>query len=224
MSEYVYAGLTSQTIDIFIQDSSSTVGAGLSGLLFNTAGLVASYRKGATGARVAITLATQTVGGAWASGGFAEIDATNMKGVYRLDLVNASVDTEGFMTLYLYGATNMLPLALRIDCRPLPVNVLQVNSDAIAAARLARSASTIVACVASGTPSTTSIPTSACTPAGSAADQFKGRIIIFDDDTTTVALRGQATDITASSAAATPTFTVTALTTAPVSGDTFIIV
>ena len=224
MSEYVYAGLQSQTIDIFIQDSSSTVGAGLSGLLFNTAGLVASYRKGATGARVAITLATQTVGGAWASGGFAEIDATNMKGVYRLDLVNASVDTEGFMTLYLYGATNMLPLALRIDCRPLPVNVLQVNSDAIAAARLARSASTIVACVASGTQSTTSIPTSACTPAGSAADQFKGRIIIFDDDTTTVALRGQATDITASSAAATPTFTVTALTTAPVSGDTFIIV
>ena len=68
---------------------------------------------------------------------------------------------------------------------------------------------------------TTSIVTSAMAPAGSVADQFKGRIVTFDDDTITVALRGQATDITASSAIATPTFTVTALTTAAVSGDTF---
>ena len=130
MSEYVYAGLTSQTIDIFIQDSSSTTGDGLSGLVFNSASLVASYRKGATGSRVAITLATQTVGGAYSSGGFVEIDATNMKGVYRLDLVNASVDTEGFVTLYLYGATNMLPLALRIDCRPLPVDIKKLLGTA----------------------------------------------------------------------------------------------
>lgn len=68
---------------------------------------------------------------------------------------------------------------------------------------------------------TTSIPTSALTPAGSATDQFKGRILVFDKNTTTAALRGQATDITASTASATPTFTVTALTTAPASGDTF---
>ena len=77
---------------------------------------------------------------------------------------------------------------------------------------------------ASGTPTTTSIPTSAMSPATSVADQVKGRIVIFDHDTTTAALRGQATDITASSASATPTLTVTALTTAPVSGDTFTIV
>lgn len=68
---------------------------------------------------------------------------------------------------------------------------------------------------------TTSIPTSAFTPAGAAADQFKGRIVVFDNDTTTVTLRGQATDITASSNAATPTLTVTALTHAPAAGDTF---
>ena len=77
---------------------------------------------------------------------------------------------------------------------------------------------------ASGTPTTTSIPTSAMTPATSVADQLKGRIVVFDDNTTTAALRGQATDITASSASATPTLTVTALTTAPVSGDTFTVV
>ena len=130
MSEYVYAGMTSQTIDIFLRDSSSTTGQGLSGLVYNSASLVASYRKGATGSRTAITLATQTVGGAYSSGGFVEIDATNMKGVYRLDIPNAAVDTEGFVTLYLYGATNLLPTALRIDCRPLPVDVKKFGGTA----------------------------------------------------------------------------------------------
>jgi hypothetical protein len=71
---------------------------------------------------------------------------------------------------------------------------------------------------------TTSVVTSAMSPATSVADQLKGRIVIFDHNTTTAALRGQATDITASSASATPVLTVTALTTAPASGDTFTIV
>jgi hypothetical protein len=67
--------------------------------------------------------------------------------------------------------------------------------------------------------STTSIVTSSMNPAANVTDQFKGKIISFDDATTTTALRGQSTDITASTAAG--VLTVTALTTAPVSGDTF---
>ena len=136
MSEFVYAGLISQTIDIFLQDSSSSTGQGLAGLVYDSAGLVASYRKGATGSRTAITLATQTVGGAFSSGGFVEVEATHMKGVYRLDLPNAAVDTEGFVTLFLYGATNLLPTALRIDCRALPVDVKKVLADAQSATDL----------------------------------------------------------------------------------------
>lgn len=69
--------------------------------------------------------------------------------------------------------------------------------------------------------STTSIPTSAFSPAGASADQFKGRIVVFDNDTATAALRGEATDITASTNAATPTLTVTALSATPAAGDTF---
>lgn len=68
---------------------------------------------------------------------------------------------------------------------------------------------------------TTSIPTSAFSPAGASADQFKGRIVVFDNDTTTTTLRGEATDITASTNAATPTLTVSTLSAAPASGDTF---
>lgn len=58
-------------------------------------------------------------------------------------------------------------------------------------------------------------------PAGVVEDQFVGRIVVFDNDTLTAALRGQATDITANTAAALPVFTVTALTTAPAVGDKF---
>ena len=76
---------------------------------------------------------------------------------------------------------------------------------------------------------TTSIPTSACSPAGAIANQFMGRSIIFTAATTTTTLRGLACSVTASSNAATPTFTVamsdnSALPAAPVSGDTFVIV
>lgn len=82
----------------------------------------------------------------------------------------------------------------------------------------------IVGTVGASSPSTTSFTPSAVSPSGSALNQWNGRIIIFDIATTTAALRGQATDITGCSAAALPLLTYTALTTAPVSGDTFTIV
>tara|TARA_R110000772_G_scaffold23646_2_gene63147 strand:+ start:9642 stop:12341 length:2700 start_codon:yes stop_codon:yes gene_type:complete len=78
----------------------------------------------------------------------------------------------------------------------------------------------VVGTVGSGS-TTTSIVSSSVTPSGTDADQFKGKIMTFTDDTTTAALRGQATDITANTGVAAPTFTVTALTASAVSGDTF---
>lgn len=114
------------------------------------------------------------------------------------------------------------------------ITAASLASDAITAAKVAADVSTEIrdaivkrttlrGTVGSSS-TTTSIVTSGMTPATSVADQLKGRIVLFDDDTTTAALRGQATDITASSASATPTLTVTALTNAPASGDTFTIV
>ena len=76
---------------------------------------------------------------------------------------------------------------------------------------------------ATGTLSTTQMTTTGMSPAMTAANQLAGQILMFDHDTTTAALRGQKTDITASSAAANPLLTFTALTTAPANGDTFTI-
>lgn len=107
---------------IFIQDSSSTAGAGLAGLVFNSAGLVASYVR-PLAARVALTLVTQTVTGAHSDGGFVEVDATNMAGFYRLDLSDAvcasGVDS---VTVMLKGATNMAPLLLEIQLTDVDLN------------------------------------------------------------------------------------------------------
>jgi hypothetical protein len=117
-----------------IQDTSSTTGAGLTGLVYNSSGLKAYYRIGATGASTAITLATQTATGVWSSGGFAEIDSTNMKGAYRLDIPDAVAASSAMVTVYLYGATNMAPVALRIDCRPVPADLKKIVTQSVTAA------------------------------------------------------------------------------------------
>lgn len=115
----IVAGATSQSVNIFIQDSSSTVGAGLSGLVFNSSGLIAYYTfTGVNATSTQITLATlSAVNSAYSSGGFKEIDATNMKGLYRLDLPNAVLATSKgrAVTVQLGGATNMAPCVLEIE-------------------------------------------------------------------------------------------------------------
>jgi hypothetical protein len=53
---------------------------------------VFAYVRGLAAA-VAITLVAQTPTGAWTSGGFCQVDATNAPGLYRLDIPNAAVVT-----------------------------------------------------------------------------------------------------------------------------------
>jgi len=74
-------GSTSQSIELYL---------GATGLTSSTSGLSARYNRSRT-ASVAITLVARTIAQAWTSGGFAEVDATNMPGVYRLDLPDAAV-------------------------------------------------------------------------------------------------------------------------------------
>jgi hypothetical protein len=117
MTLQIYAGLTSQTVRFFVQDTSSTSGAGLTGLTSGISGLTAYYTKGGTGSATAITLASQTATGAWTSGGFCAVDGTNMPGVYRLDIPNAALDSEVETIIMLRGATNMAPVCLRVTGR-----------------------------------------------------------------------------------------------------------
>ncbi len=115
----VFAGATSQSVNVFVQDSSSTTGAGLTGLVFNSSGLTAYYTFAGTNAgATAISLATlAAVNSAWASGGFKEIDSTNMPGMYRLDLPNAvlAASKGRSVAAMLKGAASMAPCPLEIE-------------------------------------------------------------------------------------------------------------
>lgn len=108
MSSFVFqTGATSKTINV--RAYIDTTFLPKTALVFNSAGMTAYFREGATGAATAITLATQTVGGAYSSGGFVLIDDTNMPGVYRLDLPNAALDAAAgsLVTVHL-KATNVV--------------------------------------------------------------------------------------------------------------------
>lgn len=89
----ITAGDTSKTIYLRLRDS--TTGLAKTGLVYNSAGVTCSYTL-PLAARAAISLVTQTVTGAWSSGGFVEVDATNCKGLYRLDLPDAAIASGHF--------------------------------------------------------------------------------------------------------------------------------
>jgi hypothetical protein len=74
-------GSTSQSIELYL---------GATGITASTSGLSARYNRTRT-ASVDIPLVARTIAQAWTSGGFAEVDATNMPGVYRLDVPDAAL-------------------------------------------------------------------------------------------------------------------------------------
>lgn len=202
-----------------------------------------------TNIRIPVTTLTDTVttytGNTVQTGdSFARIGVAGA-GLTNIDLPNQTMDIVGNITGNLSGSVGSvtgavgsvtgltaatvhsdlddiqtrLPAALTSDGN-IKADSLRISGSAESADRLERSTLAIVTATCAALGTTTSIIASAVSPTSGTNDQFKGRIITFDKDTTTTNLRGQATDITAYTHA-TLTFTVTALTTAPVVGDTF---
>lgn len=147
-------------------------------------------------------------------------------GMYYLDLTSAEMDADTVAVIIKTtssGAKTSPIVLYPEEAGDVRANITAVNDNTGGVAGLERAMRAITTGTVGAASTTSSVVSSALSPAGSATDQFKGQIMAFDKDTTTAALRGQKTDITASTGSATPTFTVTALTTAPVSGDTFTI-
>lgn len=111
------AGTTSKRIAIFIQDSSSTTGAGLTGLAFGTSGLTCYSWIDTDGNVGGTSQALQTATlGTWTTRGFKEKDATNMPGFYEFGVPDALLAAGvKWATLMFKGATNMAPLVLEIE-------------------------------------------------------------------------------------------------------------
>lgn len=103
---------TSRTEYVWIQDSSSSTGAGLTGLTSLSAGLTLTYvvERGSPGSLgiAALTNAND----AWASGGFIAVSTALMPGLYRLDIPNVVFQTADKAVVMLKGAANMVPVVL----------------------------------------------------------------------------------------------------------------
>ena len=109
----ITAGTTSYILDIFVQDSSSTAGAGLAGLVYNTASLTAKYKRQGSATWTTISLATATAG-TWASGGFIAAGSAD-DGDYELHLPNAVIASGvAWVAVSLQGAANMAPTKIRL--------------------------------------------------------------------------------------------------------------
>jgi len=113
MKRKMTAGQTSVSVPIFVQDTSSTTGGGLSGLTSGTSGLVAEYRRRGQSSWTAITLTSKTLG-TWTSGGIVADGA--LAGAYELDLPDAVCASGArWVAVRLRGAANMLPCLIEIE-------------------------------------------------------------------------------------------------------------
>lgn len=89
-------GSTNQTVELYL---------GATGLTATTTGLRATYAR-TRSATVSVPLVSQTTTGAWISGGFCEISASTMPGMYRLDVPNAAfADGADNVTIFVGGAS-----------------------------------------------------------------------------------------------------------------------
>jgi hypothetical protein len=115
MTWQIAAGSTNVTVNVFVKNKTLNDGSGLTGLVFNSGGLTCYYIRPGANATI-LNLVSQTVTGAHTDGGFVEIDATNMPGVYRLDIPDAvSASGVNTVTIMLQGAANMAPAVIEIQ-------------------------------------------------------------------------------------------------------------
>lgn len=108
------AGTISEILQIFIRDSSSTTGAGLTGLTSASSGLTGYYCRNNQSTATSISLVTMTLG-TYTSGGFKELDATNMPGWYQFCPPNGVFTSGGSAAIHLKGVTNMAPLPIEVE-------------------------------------------------------------------------------------------------------------
>lgn len=111
----VKAGSTSRIEHIFLLDSTSTTGAGKTGV--TTTGTTAYYIRNGQSTPTAITLDGTGTVGTYVSGDFLQVDSANMPGVYELhvpDAVFASATGVNHAVVMIKG-TGFAPVVLEYD-------------------------------------------------------------------------------------------------------------
>lgn len=113
MKRKLTAGITSVSLAIFVQDTSSTTGGGLGSLTHATSGLIAEYRRQGQSSWTTITLSAGTLG-TYSSGGW--VADGGLTGAYEVGIPDAAFAAGARMVLIRFrGAANMLPVLIEIE-------------------------------------------------------------------------------------------------------------
>lgn len=113
MKRKLHAGSTGRSVPIFVFDSTKTDGSGLA-LVYNTAGLVAEYRREGQASWAAFPLSAGTLG-TYSSGGF--VADGGVTGAYELGLPDAAIaaGSATWCLVRLRGAASMVAAMLEIE-------------------------------------------------------------------------------------------------------------
>ena len=108
-------GTTSNIIHVFILDIPKSNGEGITGLTYNTTGLTAYYLRPGAASATSISLVNATIG-TWTSGGFKEVDSTNLPGIYEIGIPDACTASGAeSCTIMIKGAAEMAPLPIELQ-------------------------------------------------------------------------------------------------------------
>ena len=105
-------GSTSKIVHLFLSDSAATDGSGKTGILYSD--VTGYYMRPGDLAPTAITMATATIG-TYASGGFIEIDAANMPGIYEFSIPDACLASGADQVVIMLKGVGFAPLPLEIQ-------------------------------------------------------------------------------------------------------------
>lgn len=150
-------GSTSNILHVWLPDSSSTTGAGKTGLTNASSGLVISairpgessvttFTAAASNIETITTIGTYQAPSTSAKIRFKEVDSTNFPGLYEIHPRNELLDTTNTrqsLSMIITGATNLQPTPLEIELvgftlqNTAPdVNIKQIDSDTTAPTNL----------------------------------------------------------------------------------------
>lgn len=108
------AGLTSVSLPIFIADTSSTTGGGLSGITSASSGLVIEYRRAGQSTWTSVTPQAGKTLGSYLSGGI--VADGSLLGAYEVDFPDAAFASGARMVVCrVRGVTNMLAVLIEIE-------------------------------------------------------------------------------------------------------------
>jgi len=102
---------TSYIAPIVLQDSSSTAGAGKTGIIYSN--ITAYYVRDSDSSVTSISMSSMTAG-TFTSGGFIEVDSTHMPGVYEFGVPNI-VLSSGKWSVICLTATGIVPIYLKFE-------------------------------------------------------------------------------------------------------------